>query len=495
MTTHRWEDRNTVLLRIPNNYSWKQNVISFSLDDTLIRNKTGNVVPRNEKDWEFIYPDTIEKIVSYSEFASIAIITHDKRIGAGKIGKHVYKNRLDNVLDELRYAGVECIAIVGTCMNCFSKPHTKLWKLLLSTYERAKKPLPITNKCIYVGNMGGHLASKAGSVWGNQPKDAGYYDRAFAHNVGMRYWSPHVFFNIDMYDPKLNPKDYPLRPAIKKIDETTAASDSDNDDETEHKSSIPTVNAISAVLGSTITPSKSNVAQNGKNVLSTVTPSRTMKKNGVTQKIPFRQSAYGDALSREELEEAMLLHTAEETRLSDVENAIRKLTNPHIMIILVGQPGSGKTVLTSKLVGLLQKRNIERGNVLGCVFVINSETGTARKCVRVAQEHIRGEADIVIDACNPSVADRRKYLSLLANESYSVLIIKMEMSDRLARHMTCLRVEHTTSFTLEETPTTAYTAYNKKYQDPTDEEMDGDIMMISYTPPMPSSDIAFWYTY
>lgn len=216
-TMAEWQDRNTVLIRTPSVYDWKPSVIGFSLDGTLVRNKSGNPLPRNEKDWVFIHDNTLDKLVEVSQFASIVIITHDKRIGLGKIGKHVYRNRVDRIATELHKVGVECIAIVGTRMNCFSKPHTKLWKLLQSMYERARKPAPVAAKSIYVGDMGGHLASKQGSVWGTQTKDVAYYDRAFAHNVGMRYWSPHVFFHIEKYDSKLNPKDFPSNLHLKRL--------------------------------------------------------------------------------------------------------------------------------------------------------------------------------------------------------------------------------------------------------------------------------------
>ncbi len=497
-----WDDRNTVLIRTPESYEWKESVIGFSLDGTLIRNKTGNPIPRNEKDWEFIYSNTLDKLVEISKFVSVVIIAHDKRIGAGKISKSTYRKRVDRIMDVFSHKGIECIVIVSTRMNCFSKPHTKLWKLLMSLYQRARRSPPVAKKSIYVGDMGGHLASKTGSIWDAQPKDSAYYDRAFAHNIGMRYWSPHVFFNMELYDSKLNPKDFSLRPSTAK---KVLSDDDDDDDELSDSKPKILENAISKIIGPTVTPSSTRMASK---LPSTVTPSSRTAKAAQTTKMPYRQWSYKEALSRDELDDFVLTHTAEETNPADIEVVLDKFASAHIMVIFIGPSGSGKSTLAAKLPNMIQNRNRKRGNILNTCFTVDpNELGSKRRCVKTVKEHIKGEADIIIDACNPSMFERREYIGLIGDGSYAVLIIKMEMADRLAHHMTCMRVETTDSFTMEETPLTSYVAYNKKYQDPTEDEIgdygsdsdsdneNNEIAMIRFTPPLPSSHPAFWLIY
>ena len=59
----------------------------------------------------------------------------------------------------------------------------------------------------------------------------------------------------------------------------------------------------------------------------------------------------------------------------------------------------------------------------------------------------------------------------------------MDMSDRMAKHLTHVRVQNSTNADDMATPATAYVSYNKKYQDPTDSEApDAEIALVKYRP-------------
>lgn len=507
-----WQDRHTVMIKLPADnkaFKWKESTICFSLDGTLVKTKTGNAIPRNDKDWEFIYDNTVMKLREMNKYASIVIMSCEKNIGAGKISKHIYQKRVCSILDALEQGGVYPIVIISTKSNKFSKPYSGLWRVLKSLYDRCNASLNHALS-IYVGAMGGHAASSITSVWGQLAKDKGHYDRAFAHNVGMRYKHPDVFFNVEMYNHKLNPKDFSLRP-VRKLKITNRHYDDDNDantdvdvnmdNETKTQNPIAILGPVVSMsgrdritgggLGSTITPSKKTAAATKSELAN--------EHHQHQQRIPYRQWKYGDSvLTRDELDELVLTHTAEQTSLGSITSIIEKFKSARLMIILVGPPGSGKSTLASILREYILRR---RKSLMETCFIVNPvELKSKRKAVKIAGDHIRGEASVIIDGYNSSSAERAEYIQLVHDENYAVVIIKMEISDRLAYHLNCFNVETSNEFDKDTIPLASYVTYNKKYQDPdmvecSDRDVDVEAAIIKYTPRLPSDNGAFWFIY
>jgi DNA 3'-phosphatase len=460
-----WQERHTVLIKIPEKWTWKEAVIGFSLDGTLIETKTGNPIPSNERDWKWIFKNTVQKLSELNSHASLVILTHDHRIGKGQLSKQIFCKRLDNVLLELSQNHIEVLVICGTKPNCFSKPFTRLWSLLLSIYKRYNKhSVPDVKKSIYVGEMGGHLASKSDSIWGNLPKDSYYYDRAFSHNIGLRYWAPDVFFNRDKYNMQLNPKDFPLSPT--KVNNAGAD---------ELKSNNNVKDPISALLGPTITNSTESSS-----------PIAVAKKL-----IPLRQWSYKGALQTDELEDIKNTNSEDMMPTNVIIDTLRKFASKRIMVIIIGAPGSGKSTVANLIYEDIMARNAEKKDIFSSCFIVS--TSTHKQTMRVLREHIKGGADIIIDMCNPSSVSRREYVSLTKGRSYGVLFVKMEITDRLAQHFNHMSVETTNDFSREVIRSNMYVAYNKKFQDPSEDEAD-EIAMVRYVPTI-KDDYSYWLIY
>lgn len=476
-----WQERNGVLLKVDKDFDWKEAVVCVSVDGCLAKTRTGRSTPRNEKDWVLLYDNVISKLKEIAMYASIVILTHDKKIGSGKISKAVYCRRLDRILGAI---GIPNVCIIGIKSNCFSKPYTRLWLLLRSLYTKNSKILPNTSKSVYIGEMGGHLASRLGSVWGPQPKDASYYDRAFASNVGIRYWSPDVLFNFEKYDSKLNPKNYPLKPAPKK--NTESGSDTDSDASTTSRKS----GTIADLLGPTISRPAAVVTPGG-GLGSVVKKNRIRKKD----KIPFRQWSYGDALSTEELKDYEIDHKAGATSLDDIKNIINKCGYARICVMLVGCPGSGKSTLATNIASIIEDRNISRRDMFATCMTIGN--GTHKSMLRDMKSHVKGGADIIIDTSLPSSAIRGDFIKIIEKygSRYSLVIIRMIIADRLAQHLTHYRVQESSDFSIEAAPDSAYILYNKKYQDPSPVEYKSETYLVKFIPSLPSDKPSFWYVY
>jgi DNA 3'-phosphatase len=466
-----WQEKHTVLFRENDRYDWKENAVCFSLDQVLVKTRSDKSIPRNDKDWEFKYANTVDRLQKCKKTGySIIILTNDKSIGMGKISKSVYCQRIDNILEVLSGVGVEPLVIIGTKNNSFSKPYTRLWKVLVSMYKREGKKINAASS-IYVGEMGGRLASKVGSVWGQQSKDPSYEDRAFSKNIGLRYFSSHEFFNQNLYDFKLNPESYPLTPAPKKVAVVTAT-DSDNDNDND---------------------SDDGVKKKGKKGKK---PIEDIQLDTITGKeetlMPRRRYTFGDALMSDELKELELVYKDEAVPISEINDKLLLFKSPYILVIFIGPPGSGKSTLARHVLEMINKRSRALGRD-DCCFIINK--GTVKGTVAEMKRHIKGGADIIIDRCCPSTADRMMYLNLIHNHDYGVLIIKMEISDRLSKHLTCVRIETSSQLDIEPVPASAYIKYNKKFQDPSETEYSGEIAMIRYTPILNTSEPAFWFLY
>lgn len=72
------------------------------------------------------------------------------------------------------------IAVFAMEDNCFKKPFTNIWKVIIWLYRRKEKPLPSIHHSIYIGGLDGSYRPDT--------------DRAFAYNIGLHFFSKIRYF-------------------------------------------------------------------------------------------------------------------------------------------------------------------------------------------------------------------------------------------------------------------------------------------------------------
>jgi bifunctional polynucleotide phosphatase/kinase len=152
--------------------------------------------------------------------------------------------------------------------------------------------------------------------------------------------------------------------------------------------------------------------------------------------------------------------------------------NNREMIIMVGCPASGKSTISEFL---KNKFNY---------IIINQDTmKTIEKCFKNATLEMSRNNSIIIDATNPSIEKRKKWIDLAKKHKYNVRIILMNTSVELSRHNNLYRSYVTDRKIV---PCIAYNIYKSKYVYPETEMENGDVKEILHACSNSPQDIYFF---
>jgi bifunctional polynucleotide phosphatase/kinase len=122
------------------------------------------------------------------------------------------------------------------------------------------------------------------------------------------------------------------------------------------------------------------------------------------------------------------------------------------LIIMCGFPGSGKSYVSKYI---KDKHQYE---------IINQDTlKTKAKCKKEAENQIKQNKSIIIDATNPGKETRKEWIDLAKSYGYTVRVIKMNTTIEHAKHNNIYRSLTTTT---EQIPDMAYNMYKSKYNEP-----------------------------
>lgn len=184
-----WIDTNEYLLGISNNFILTNKIAGFDLDETLIKTKSGNIFPKDENDWVFLY-DNVPNILQefYNDGFSIIIVTNQYGLSSSDKKKKEWINKLDFIFNILNINGMVCCA---TEKNKYRKPLPGFYDEFIN-----KNKVILDNVSFYCGDACG------------RKKDHSDVDIKFAYNIELKYYVPeNIFANKHPIIPKIK---YPI---------------------------------------------------------------------------------------------------------------------------------------------------------------------------------------------------------------------------------------------------------------------------------------------
>lgn len=189
-----WSEKHNVLIRIPNEdepkFLFYNKIAGFNFNKTLIDTI-------NYHEWKLYSSTVITNLIKLhkSKYSLVIFISQDQEF-QGKISKEEFKEIFDIFCNLLFEKGIPIIGLISLKNNNCKKPHTGLWSILTMYYKHYKYPEININECIYIGNEAGRHRTTKTSQYGKMPKDKSYSDRAFAYNIGIKFYdSDHYFKN------------------------------------------------------------------------------------------------------------------------------------------------------------------------------------------------------------------------------------------------------------------------------------------------------------
>jgi bifunctional polynucleotide phosphatase/kinase len=154
-------------------------VHAYDLDSTLVKTKSGRVMPKDGDDWMWAWPTVPSVLAATPQSTILAILSNQSPAGKSAAALSQMQQRFAAVHAAI-YAEtgrrVWMLAATGSDIN--RKPHTGMWTLLQQLLQRT---IDKTTSA-YVGDAAG----RAG--------DHSVCDYAFAHNVGIPFYLPEAIF-------------------------------------------------------------------------------------------------------------------------------------------------------------------------------------------------------------------------------------------------------------------------------------------------------------
>lgn len=156
-----------------------EKIAAFDLDGTIISTKSGETYPVDENDWVFKSPTVKAKIQdNHKQGIKNVIMSNQNGIGLGYQDKGQWMAKVEQITAEL---DVPMYVIAATGSNQYRKPDTGMWDFFACTLNQFKIIKKATS--VYVGDAAG------------RPHDHSGDDRLFAKNVGVKFFTPEMYFD------------------------------------------------------------------------------------------------------------------------------------------------------------------------------------------------------------------------------------------------------------------------------------------------------------
>lgn len=156
----------------PSELLHKDRLAVFDLDGTLITTQSGKKFPQDETDWKWLYDNTkpvLKRLLKKGYH--VVIITNQALKNVNKL--NAVREKLVTIIGSFGKYEELLTAFVATKNDSWRKPHTRIWKEYLGSEHE---------KIFYVGDAAGRV------------KDHSCVDRKLAHNVGIKFYTPEMYF-------------------------------------------------------------------------------------------------------------------------------------------------------------------------------------------------------------------------------------------------------------------------------------------------------------
>ena len=420
------EELGGVVIRFPDPrknepyFDYCTKVAAFNLDNTIMESKPKLIF--NRFAFDFMFQNCIQKIQDLHKSGySIVIISDQDAISRGFMTIEDLQYKFNYLVGMLADKRVPVIGIFTTKNNCFKKPHTRTWKLLMKLYAATNKSIDM-KESFYVGNLAGRVAKTPFK------KDFDYVDRAFAHNLGLEFKVPEQIFRHSVEAREFK---YENIMDDKEKDEIIVF-------EYERYRRSPFFHTNGHDYGLL-----SYCYNQSKKMMSVVLP--VIPENS-DEKIAT-------------------------TKIVSSNNVVS------FMIIMVGPPSCGKTFLANCLGKRISKKVIGpdgKESTTSPIIVIEDkhkiESGgkPLSKTQRdsLIDECIRQQRIIILDSNYASHESRNPYLEKAVEYNLPVFFFKFDTPYKICRHFNHMKFEATKDYTKEPLTPYVFKKYNRTYQPP-----------------------------
>lgn len=155
-------------------------VAGFDMDNTIIKTKSGKCFPIDKNDWTWLYDIVPNILKDISKTHTVIIFTNQNGLAKGKTKLEDLKFKFNSIQKSLN---INMIFVVADQEDIFRKPCIGMWEYILE--KGLGKDL---SKSFYVGDAAGRLKDE------KYKKDFSDSDRKFALNIGIKFYTPEVFF-------------------------------------------------------------------------------------------------------------------------------------------------------------------------------------------------------------------------------------------------------------------------------------------------------------
>ena len=155
-------------------------VAGFDMDNTIIKTKSKKRFPIDKNDWIWLYETVPTILKNISKTHTVIIFTNQNGLAKGKTNLEDLKFKFNSIQKSLN---INMVFVVADKEDNYRKPCIGMWEYILEKgFEQD------LSKSFYVGDAAGRIKDA------NFKKDFSDSDRKFALNIGLKFYTPEVFF-------------------------------------------------------------------------------------------------------------------------------------------------------------------------------------------------------------------------------------------------------------------------------------------------------------
>jgi len=190
--SYKWEKLYNGLVYVMTSQGCKPSpkIAAFDMDWTLIGTKSGNVFPKDNTDWRFLYENkTIDKIrtLHHDQNYKVVVISNQSKLTSDEAVQK-FKVKVEAITKGLKDVPIQVFVSAARGSSVFRKPRTGIWEMLRRDFNGDFGQVDMESS-FYCGDAAGRQKKAA-----DGKKDFACSDRLFALNLGLKFMTPEQFF-------------------------------------------------------------------------------------------------------------------------------------------------------------------------------------------------------------------------------------------------------------------------------------------------------------